>query len=143
MGRLTRKCLLNVHHLPRARLHEPKVVLPAPVQPISCGNLPHVLQIALVTRDDADRQDLVLLHPVFSFDIDHLGEVVERLEGAGLSDVIDQQECVAFQIRLRPKAAVFFLPGGVCEAEGVGRAINGSCNGVGVFNRGIVSADID
>lgn len=113
MGRLTRKCLLNVHHLPRARLHEPKVVLPAPVQPISCGNLPHVLQIALVTRDDADRQDLVLLHPVFSFDIDHLGEVVEGLERAGLGDVIDQQECVAFQIRLRPKAAVFLLPGGV------------------------------
>lgn len=117
-------------------------MLPAPVQPVSCSNLPHVLQIALVTSHDADRQDLVLFHPVFSFDIDHLGEEVERLEGAGLSDVIDQQECVAFQIRLRPKAAVFFLPGGVCEAEGVCRAINGSCNGVGVFNRGIVSAEI-
>ena len=89
-------------------------MLPAPVQPISCGDLPHVLQIALVTRDYANRQDLVLLHPVLSFDIDHLGEIVERLQRAGLGDVIDQQECVAFQIGLRPEAAVFLLPGGVC-----------------------------
>jgi hypothetical protein len=72
------------------------------------------LQIALVARHDAHRQDLVLLHPVFSFDVDHLREVLERLERAGLRYVIDQQEGVAFQIRLRPEAAVFLLPGGVC-----------------------------
>ena len=87
---------------------------PAPLQPISRRNLPHILQIALVTSDDADRQDLVLLHPVFSFDIDHLGKVLERLERAGLRDVIDQQESVAFQVRLRPEATVFLLSGGVC-----------------------------
>ena len=116
-------------------------MLPAPLQPFSRTNLPNVLQIALVTSDDAHRQDLVLLHPVFSFDVDHLGEILERLERAGLRDVIDQQERVAFQVRLRPKAAVFLLAGGVCEAEGVGCAVDGSCHGVGVFNRRVVYAD--
>ena len=114
LGQLTRKCFLDIHHLSGARLHETKVVLSAPLQSISCGDLPDALQIALVTCDDADWQDLVLLHPVLSFHINHLGEVLQRLEGAGLGDVIDQEESVAFQIRLRPKAAVFLLASGVC-----------------------------
>ena len=86
---------------------------PAPLQPIPRRNLPHVLQIALIPRDDAHRQDLVLLHPVFSFDVDHLREVFERFEGAGLRNVVDEEESVAFEVRLRPEAAVFFLAGGV------------------------------
>ena len=75
-----RKRLLDIDHLAGARLHEPEIMQPAPLQPIPRRNLPHVLQIALIPRDDAHRQDLVLLHPVFSFDVDHLREVVERFE---------------------------------------------------------------
>lgn len=140
-GQHTRKSLLNIHHFPCARLHEPEIVLSAPLQPISCSNLPDGLQIALVTSSDAHRQDLVLLHPVLSFHINHLRKVVERFERAGLRDVIDQEECVAFQIRLRPEASVFLLPGGVCEAERVCGAVDCSCNGVGIFNRRVISAD--
>ena len=95
-GQLTSECFFNVHHLSCARFHETKVMLPAPIQPVSCSNLPDALQIALVTRDDAHRQNLVLLQSILSFYIDHLREVLQRFEGAGLGDVIDQKECVAF-----------------------------------------------
>ena len=115
-------------------------MLPAPIHPIFRGNLPVVLQVALVTRDEANRQDLVLLQPVLALDIDHLREVLERLERAGLGDVIDQKESVAFEVRLRPEAAVFFLAGGVCEAERVGRAVDCSGYGVGVFDCRVVPA---
>jgi hypothetical protein len=139
LGRHTRKCLLNIHHLPCARLHEPKVVLPAPLQTISCSNLPNALQIAFVTSDNAHRQDLVLLHPILSFHVDHLCEVLECLERARLGDVINQEERVAFQVSLRPEAAVFLLSCGVCEAKRICRPVYRSCDGVGVFDRRVIS----
>jgi hypothetical protein len=137
---LTGKGLFDVHHLPRARLHKAEVVLPAPVHAIFRGNLPVSLQVALVARDEADRQDLVLLQPVLALHINHLREVVERLERAGLGDVVDQQESVAFEVRLRPEAAVFFLASSVREAEGVGRAVDRSRYRVGVLNCRVVPA---
>jgi hypothetical protein len=135
----TRKGFLNIHHFPCARLHESKIMLPAPLQPISCSDLPDTLQIAFVTSDNAHRQDLVLLHPIFPLHVDHLCEVIERFERAGLGDVIDEEECVAFQIRLRPEAAVFLLTSGVCESKRVCCAVDRSCNGVGILNRRIIS----
>lgn len=140
--RLTRERLLNIHHLPSTRLHEAKIMLPAPLQPIACSDLPVRLQVALVTSDNAHGQDLVLLHPVFSFDIDHLRKVLQRLERARLGDVIDQEECIAFEIRLRPKTAVFFLASSIREAERVCRAVDCSRYGVGVLNCRVVPAEV-
>jgi hypothetical protein len=116
-------------------------MLPAPLQPISCSNLPDPLQVAFVASDDAHWQDLVLLHPILPLYVDHLCEVIERFERAGLGDVIDEEESVAFQIRLRPEAAVLFLSGGVCEAQRVCCAVDRSCNGVGILNRRVISVD--
>jgi len=116
-------------------------MLPTPIHPVFRGNLPVPLQVTLVTRDEANRQDLVLLHPVFPLNVNHLREIFERLERAGLGDVVDQQESVAFEVRLRPEAAVFFLPSGVREAEGVCGAVDCACYRIGVFDCRVVPAD--
>jgi hypothetical protein len=133
-------CMLAGISTRNTPLHEAEVVLPAPVHPIFRGNLPVPLQVALVTRDEANRQDLVLLQPVLPLHIDHLREVLECLERAGLGDVIDQQESVAFEVRLRPEAAVFLLASSVREAEGVCRAVDCACYGVRVLDCRVVPA---
>lgn len=136
----TRKGLFNVHHFPGARLHEAEIALSAPFQSFSCADLPVALQIAFVTGDNAHGQDFALLRSVLPLNLNHLGEILQRFEGARLRDIVDEEEGVAFQVGLRPEAAVFFLPSGVGKAEGVSRAIDGAGHGVGVFYSRIVSA---
>jgi len=118
-------------------------MLPAPVHPIFRSNLPIALQIAFVPRDEANRQDLVLLQPVLALHVNHLREVLECLERAGLRDVIDQQESVTFEVRLRPEAAVFLLPSSVREPERICRAVDRSRHRVGVLDRRVVPGKFD
>lgn len=81
-----------------------------------------------------------MLCSALSLNLNHLGEILQRFEGARLRDIVDEEEGVAFQVGLRPEAAVFFLPGGVGKAEGVCRAIDGAGHRVGVFYSWIVPA---
>lgn len=48
----------------------------------------------------------------------------------GLRDVVDEEESVGVEVGGGPEAAVFFLAGGVSELEGVGRAVDGTRDGV-------------
>lgn len=76
----TRKCLLDVNHLPRARLHEPTLSISRPLQPPLRTNLPLHLQVAFVSRDDAHGQHSAPIKTGFAFSGDDCGEVVERGE---------------------------------------------------------------
>lgn len=74
MAARTGKCLLDVHHLPRARLHEAILSTPRPLQPFSCADLPLALQIAFVSRDNAYR----LCHASFQSRLSlHLDQLIE------------------------------------------------------------------
>ena len=70
---------------------------------------------------------------MIAFDVDHLHEVVEGVEGVGSGDVVDEEEGVGFEIGGSPEAAVFFLAGRVGEGEEVGMAVYGAGGGVGVL----------
>ena len=139
---LTRKRLLNIHHLPRTRLHEPIPPALRPLQPIPRADLAHPLQIAFVPRHDTHGQHAVLLEPCLALNLNHLVEVLERLQGVRLRDVVDEQEGVGAEVAGGPESAVFFLARRVGEGEGVGDAVDGARDGVGVFDRGVVSAQV-
>jgi hypothetical protein len=142
---LTRKSLLNINHLPRTRLHKPAPPLPRPLQPYPTTDHSRILQIALIPRhnfnrrSDAPARPRGVLQPLLRFDIDHLHEVFQRVEGRGVRDVVHEEEGVGFEVAGCPEAAVFFLPGGVGEGEEVREAVYGAGYGVGVFNCGVVS----
>ena len=70
---------------------------------------------------------------MIAFYIYHLHEVVERIEGGGSRDVVDEEKGVGFEIRGSPEAAVFFLAGRVGEGKEVGLAVYFACRGVGVL----------
>ena len=83
-------------------------------------------------RGGAD-SSLVLFHALVGFDVDHLHEVVESVEGGGIGDVINEQEGVAFEVGRGPEPAVFFLAGGVGKGEEIWEAVDCAGYGVGVL----------
>lgn len=136
----TSKRLLNVHHLPRTRLHEPIPSTPRPIQSLPRSDLPHALQITLVPRNDTHRQDRAAFHAIFFLHLNQLVEIVQGSERGLLCDVVDEQKGVGSDVGRGPETAVFFLAGGVGEGERVGGAVDGAGYGVGVFDCGVVSA---
>ena len=98
----TRKRLLNIHHLPRTRLHEPALALPRPLQALRTLDLARALQVALVPRDDLDGRHAAVVQPLLRLHVDHVHEVVEGVERVGVRDVVHQQKGVGAQVRRRP-----------------------------------------
>lgn len=95
---LTSKRLLNINHLPRARLHKPAIPRPRPLQPLPTRNHPPVFQIALVPRNNLNRLHGARVCPVVTFHVDHLQEVLQGIEGGGGGDVIDEEEGVGAEV---------------------------------------------
>lgn len=127
---LTSKSFLNIDHLPRTRLHESTAPTSRVFQPLPAANHPAVLQITLIPSHQLDWLDAAGVLPVILLHVYHLHKVVEALERRGGRDIVDEEEGIRFEIRGGPKAAVFFLPGRVCEGEEVGTAVYGSGGGV-------------
>jgi hypothetical protein len=123
---LTRKCLLNVDHLSRTRLHKPALPLPRPFQPVLRLDLSLPLQIALVARYNLDGRRLAIVYPALLLHVDHLHEVFERIERVRLCDVIHEEEGVRVEVGCGPESAVFFLASRVGEHEVVGCAVYGA-----------------
>ena len=98
----TRKRLLNIHHLPRTRLHEPALALPRPLQALRTLDLARALQVALVPRDDLDGRHAAVVQPLLRLHVDHVHEVVEGVERVGVRDIVHQQKGVGAQVRRRP-----------------------------------------
>ena len=132
-GGPTSKSLLNIHHLPRTRLHEPTPPTPRILQPLPTTYYPTVLQITLVPRHQLDRLHAACIQSVITFHINHLHEIFKRIQGRGSRDVVDEEEGVRFEIRSGPEAPVFFLAGRVGEREEVGLTVYGARGGVGVL----------
>lgn len=110
-----------------------------PFEPVSCWDLPHSLQIALVAGDDADGHHPAPFQPGLALDLDHLVEVFQGLQRICLRDIVHQEERVRGQVGGAPQAPILLLAGGIGEVEGVGDAIDGSRDGIRVFDCGIVS----
>lgn len=62
--------------------------------------------------------------------VNHAEEVVERIEGRGGCDVVDEEEGIGAEVGGSPEAAVFFLAGGIGEVEVVGAAVDGASDRV-------------
>ena len=127
---LTSKRFLNIDHLPRTRLHESTAPTPRILQPSPAANHPAVLQITLVPRHQLDRLDTTGVLPVILLHVYHLHKVVEAFERRGSRDIVNEEKGVRFEIRGGPEAAVFFLPGRVCEGKEVGSTVYDSGGGV-------------
>lgn len=106
--------LLNVDLEARARLHEAATALARPVKPLRRGDLPRLLEVALVARDDLDGRDGTgtgtgpspavvaigtqpcLLRPACVVDtrlglhVDQVVEVGESLQAVARGDVVDE-----------------------------------------------------
>ena len=137
-ARLTSKRLLDIHHLQRTRLHESSPSRPRPLQPLLRPDLPRLLQIALVSRHNLDRRRASAIYPALLLHADQLVEILERVEGIRIRDVVAQQEGIGLQVGRGPEAAVFFLAGGVGQVELVGLAVDGAGHAVRVFDGWIV-----
>jgi len=83
-----------------------------------------------------------LLDAVLGLNVDHLGVVVERVEGGGIGQVVDEEEGIGAEVGAGPEGAVFFLAGGVGEGEVVGAPVDGAGYRVGVFDCGVVSEEL-
>lgn len=132
-GRRTRKSLLDVHHLPRTRLHESALSCPRKLQTLPTTHHSLILQIALVPRDKLHRLHRAGILPVLAFHVDHGKEVIKRIEGGGGRDVVHEEEGVGPEVGSSPETAVFFLAGSVGEGEVVRVAIDGAGDGIGVL----------
>ena len=151
---LTGKRLLNINHLSRARLHESTSPLPRPLEACPTAHHSAVLEIAFIPGHNLYRRRLdvlasldtpkfgviVFFQPGFLFNVDHVHEVVQRVERRGVGDVVDEEEGIGLQVGCRPETAVFFLARRVGQGQEVGEAINGASDGIRVFNRRVVSA---
>jgi len=154
---LTSKGLLNVHHFPRTCLHKPTPPLPRPFQPCSTAHNPALLQIALVACDDLHRwgpyvfsslhatEDctIVLFNTILFFDVNHVHEVVKRIQGRGIGDVVDKEKGVGLKVGGGPETTVLFLTGSVGEGKKVWKAVNCASDGVRVFDGRVVSRMVD
>ena len=129
----TCKGFLNIHHLPRTRLHEPTPPTPRILQPLPTTDYPTVLQITLVPRHKLDRLHAASIQSVITFHINHLHKIFKSIQGRGSRDVVDEEEGVRFEIRGGPEAPVFFLTGRIGEGEEVGLTVYGARGGVGVL----------
>lgn len=138
-GILTSECLFNIHHFPRAGLHEAVPSTLCPCHTISCADLSHTLQVALVARHNTDRQHLALLIPRLALQLDQCVKVLERVQRVGRCDVVDQEKGIGMQVRGRPQASVLLLPCRVGEREGVGHAVDCARHRVRVFDCWVVS----
>jgi hypothetical protein len=154
---LTGKGLLNVHHFPRTRLHKPTPPLPRPFQTCSTAHNPALLQIALVACDDlhgwgsyfffslhaTEDCTIILFNAILFFDVNHVHEVVKRIQGRGIGDVVDKEKGVGLKVGGGPEATVLFLTGCVGEGKEVWKAVNCASDGVRVFNSRVVSRMVD
>ena len=132
-GKRTCERLLNIHHLPRARLHEPTLAASRPRQSLPTRHHPRVLEIALVARDDAHGLHLARVVAVLALHVHHLQEIVQVREGGVIGDVVDEQEGVGAQVGCGPEPAIFFLAGRVGKGEEIGFSVDGARNRVGVL----------
>ena len=71
--------------------------------------------------------------PVITLHVDHLQEILQGIEGAGLSDIVDEEEGIGAEVRRCPKTAILFLASGVGEGEKVGLPVYSAGYGVGVL----------
>lgn len=110
-----------------------------PLQALPRAHLAQTRQITFIPRDNHDGQHGAGFGARVALHLQQRVEVLELRERAGLRDVVDEQEGVGAQVRRGPQAAVFFLAGGVGDGEGVGLAVDGARDGVGVFDCGVVS----
>lgn len=133
LPKLTRKRLLNIDHLPRARLHKPTPPLPRPLQPLRRLDHPRRRQITLIARNKLHGGDLPLVDSILLLHVDHLGEVLEALEAVLIRDVVDEEEGVGAEVRGCPERPVLFLARGVGEHEEVGLPVDGARYGVRVL----------
>jgi hypothetical protein len=154
---LTGKGLLNVHHFPRTRLHKPTPPLPRPFQTCSTAHNPALLQIALVACDDLHGRGsyfffslhatedctIVLFNAILFFDVNHVHEVVKRIQGRGIGDVVDKEKGVGLKVGGGPETAVLFLTGSVGEGKEVWKAVNCASDGVRVFDGRVVSRMVE
>lgn len=85
----TRKRLLNIDRLPRTRLHKAAAPPSRPLQSLPTADDPPLLQIALVPRDDLDGRYAPLVDALLALHVDHLHEVLERVERRRVGDVVD------------------------------------------------------
>jgi hypothetical protein len=68
--------------------------------------------------------------------------VGEGFEGGGVGEVVDEKEGVGGEVGTGPEGAVFFLASGIGQGEVVRETVYGAGDGVGVFDRGVVSVGV-
>ena len=115
----TGKRFLDIHHLPRTRLHKPAPVPSRVLQPVARPHRPALLQIALVPCHDLDRrwhphvnplragpqfakEPFVVFLPLVGLHVDQLHEIVQRPQAVWVGDIVDEEEGIRFQCRCRP-----------------------------------------
>jgi len=135
----TRKRLLDVDHVARARLHEAAAAGARPREALCGADLPRVLEVALVARDDADGLDGGAVGAVGGLVVDEGAEGGEACEAGGAGDVVDEQEGVGRERGRRPQRAVLLLPRRVGEREQVRAPVDVARYGVGIFDGGVVA----
>lgn len=133
LGKRTSKSLFDIHHLPRARLHEAAITRSRVLQPPLARHHPLNVQIALVARNQLHGLDGTGILPVLALHVDHGEEIVEGVKRRGGGDVVNEEEGIGAEVGGRPEAAVFFLAGGVGEGEVVRMAIDDARNGIRVL----------
>lgn len=79
------------------------------------------------------QQPLRVLEALLGLDIDHVHEIVQRLQARLVGDVVHQQERVGFEIGRGPDAAVFLLAGCIGDGEEVVAAVDLASDRVGVL----------
>lgn len=132
-GKRTSKSLFDIHHLPRARLHEAAIPRSCILQPPLARHHPLDIQIALVARNELHGLDGTGILPVLALHGDHGEEIVERIERRGGGDVVNEEEGIGAEVGGGPEAAILFLAGGVGEGKVVRMAVNDAGDGVGVL----------
>lgn len=86
---------------------------------------------------------MVFFDAILLLNVNHVHEVVEGVKRRGVGDIVDKEEGIGLEVRRGPEPAVLFLAGGVSEREEVGQAIDGACDGIGIFNCGVVSRMVE
>lgn len=132
-GKRTSKSLFDVHHLPRARLHEAAIPRSCVLQPPLARHHPLDVQIALIARNQLHGLYGTGILPVLALHVDHGEEIVEGIKRRGGGDVVNEEEGIGAEVGGRPEAAVFFLASGVGEGEVVRMAIDDARDGIRVL----------
>ncbi|KAL8403753.1 hypothetical protein RB594_008853 [Gaeumannomyces avenae] len=138
------KRLLDVDLEAGRRLHEAAAVAAGPLEPLGGGDLPALLEVALVAGDDLDGRDRLgagagtgregggrvagadagaggaggVVEAVLGLHVDQVVEVAEGVERVARRDVVDHEEGVGAQVGRGPHAAVLLLAGRVGQGQG-------------------------